>query len=158
MWPSGWGEARARGLRSVWARNGVELPAAHGRALPALEEECVAQAVHELLGDPGAGGERSTALFCDADWVASHAIRATRSMRLRVPEDVSIVGFDDASFATVLDPPLTTVRQPIRELSALAVALLVEQLSLGEPISRSYGLPCELVIRGTTAPAKSATE
>jgi len=151
MWPSGWGNDREKGFRSAWAQRGVEIPEAASVALPDTTEESVVGIVSALLQTSDARGERITALFCDADWVASHAIRAARSMGLAVPDDVSVVGFDDAAFATMMDPPLTTVRQPVRELAALAASLLVEQMRLGQPMTKTYTLPCELVTRGTTA-------
>jgi len=154
MWPNGWGSDRERGFRSAWAQRGVEIPEAASVALPDTTEESVVGAVRALLGTRHATNGRITALFCDADWVASHAIRAARSMGLGVPDDVSVMGFDDAAFATMMDPPLTTVRQPVRELAALAASLLVEQMRLGQPMTTTYRVPCELVARGTTAPVR----
>ncbi|HJN19017.1 MAG TPA: LacI family DNA-binding transcriptional regulator [Armatimonadota bacterium] len=163
MFRSEWGEARASGIRSVWERFGRSIPPARvqlltpgtGRSDGAQIEENVDGVVRALLAGDGNGAESVTAIFCDADWVASRALRSVRSLGLRVPEDVSVVGFDDAHFAPVLDPPLTTVRQPVREICALAIELLLEQLSVGEPIVRSYSLPCELVVRNTTGPVKN---
>jgi len=162
MCRSEWGDARASGIRSVWERFGRAVGRGHtrfvseqtGRFVSGEIAESVDSAVRALVTDPGNEDGPVTAIFCDADWVASRALRSVRSLGLRVPEDISVVGFDDAHFAAVLDPPLTTVRQPVREICALAIELLLEQLSVGEPITRSYSLPCELVVRDTTGPAK----
>jgi LacI family transcriptional regulator, repressor for deo operon, udp, cdd, tsx, nupC, and nupG len=95
---------------------------------------------------------RFTALFCSNDEMAIGAIRALKSARLRVPEDVSVVGFDDIRFAKYTDPPLTTVAQPKNELGREAMNLLMEILSGGDAPTRKRVLPTDLVVRGSTAP------
>jgi len=154
MSSDGWGTDRERGFRSVWSQRSLALPPDWCVSLPATDEASAVDAVQSLMARCRRDGAPLTAVFCDADWVAAHAIRTLRAEGFRVPEDVSVVGFDDAPFATMLDPQLTTVRQPIPELSALAAALVVEQMSLGAPLAKSYTLPCELVARGTTAPPR----
>jgi LacI family repressor for deo operon, udp, cdd, tsx, nupC, and nupG len=67
---------------------------------------------------------RPTAVFCANDEMAIGAMKAAREAGLRVPADLSFVGFDDISFAAFTDPPLTTIRQPRRELGRAAVAAL----------------------------------
>jgi len=148
-----WGQRRAEGMRSVWRGLGEDIPDACIQTLTDLTEEEIAAAVRALLAGRAPKSRRVTALFCDADWVAAQVIREVRQLGLGVPRDVSVVGFDDSHFATALDPALTTVRQPFPEMSALAVQLLLEQLSLGGQMRTSYTLPCELVVRGTTGRA-----
>lgn len=156
MSSDGWGADRERGFRSVWSQRGLSLSEHHCVSLASTDEASAVEAVRRVM--TASEGEEGpvTALFCDADWVAAHAIRTLQSDGYKVPGDVSVVGFDDAPFATMLSPQLTTVRQPIPELSALAAALVVEQMSLGAPMAKSYTLPCELVVRGTTAPPARA--
>ncbi|HQK92158.1 MAG TPA: LacI family DNA-binding transcriptional regulator [Armatimonadota bacterium] len=152
MSSDGWGADRERGFRSVWSQKGLSLADRCCVSLPSTTETSAVETVRRVLTASEDQDGPVTALFCDADWVAAHAIRTLQSDGYKVPDDISVVGFDDAPFATMLSPQLTTVRQPIPELSALAAALVVEQMSLGAPMAKSYTLPCELVVRGTTAP------
>jgi DNA-binding LacI/PurR family transcriptional regulator len=92
-----------------------------------------------------------TALFCYNDRLAGMAIKCLRRMGLRVPEDVSVVGFDDAPYAELLDPPLTTAQQPFDQLGALAAQLLEERLSAPPEPPTVLVLPCRLVVRASTA-------
>jgi len=73
---------------------------------------------------------------------------------VRLPEDVSVVGYDDLPVAAVVDPPLTTVHQPMQEVGAVAAGLLLDQLGGREAVPAStHLLPTELVLRGSvTAP------
>ncbi len=89
--------------------------------------------------------------------MALGVIRAARGRGLRVPEDVSVVGFDDSPLIPFTDPPLTTVRQPVRAMATAAVGALLEAVA-GTPVQRTeYVFQPELVVRGSTsqAPARS---
>jgi DNA-binding LacI/PurR family transcriptional regulator len=66
-----------------------------------------------------------------------------------------VVGFDDSTFMSVTDPPLTTMRQPIREMAAAAVSSLLAQLDGRLLVSEEITFDPELIVRGTTAPRKS---
>ncbi|MEO3784589.1 LacI family DNA-binding transcriptional regulator [Actinocorallia sp. B10E7] len=93
-----------------------------------------------------------TAVCCGSDIMAIGAIRAARQRGLRVPEDVSVVGFDDSPLVPYLDPPLTTIRQPVREMSMAAVGYLLEELG-GNRVPRGELLyRPELVVRRSTGP------
>lgn len=72
-----------------------------------------------------------TAIVCGNDWTALGAIGALQQMGLRVPDDVSLLGFDDFDTAQWLQPPLTTIRQPIREIGIKAAEILVRQIASG---------------------------
>jgi LacI family repressor for deo operon, udp, cdd, tsx, nupC, and nupG len=93
-----------------------------------------------------------TALFCFNDVMAIGAIAAARERGVRAPRDLSVIGFDDIRVAAYIDPPLTTVAQPMREIGEGTVRLLLEILRGDgiEPVSVT--LPHELVIRGSTGP------
>ncbi|MDT0322719.1 LacI family DNA-binding transcriptional regulator [Streptomyces millisiae] len=93
---------------------------------------------------------RPTALVCDDDLLAAGAYKAARRLGLRVPEDVSITGFDDLTLGIALEPELTTVRLPAEELGATGMRALLAALR-GEPCASAV-LPVELVPRGSTAP------
>jgi LacI family transcriptional regulator len=78
-------------------------------------------------------------------------LRAVREAGLRVPGDISVVGFDDIPLARHFDPPLTTIRLPARDLGAAAGRALVERLAGRAGMERTL-LPTELVVRDSTAP------
>ena len=105
----------------------------------------------ELLSGPAP----CSALFAINDMYALGAYAGVRDLGLRVPEDVSIVGFDDIPFAEISQPPLTTVRQPFREMMGTVVALLIDRLqgANDEPAEHVTVMP-ELVLRASTAPPR----
>jgi DNA-binding LacI/PurR family transcriptional regulator len=78
--------------------------------------------------------------------MADGALRTLREAGRRVPDDVAVIGFDDADFARYTDPPLTTVRQPIIEIGREMVRLLL-RLADGEPVEDALILPTHLVLR-----------
>lgn len=94
---------------------------------------------------------RPTALFVGNVRASIGAMAAARRLGLRIPEDISVVGFHDAPFAGYLDPPLTTVRLPLVEMGRQAVDHLLALLN-GEPVEDSMvGTPPELVVRASAA-------
>ncbi|GAA4929845.1 LacI family DNA-binding transcriptional regulator [Actinoplanes utahensis] len=95
-----------------------------------------------------------TGIVCASDVLALGAIRAARRLGRAVPGDVSVVGFDDSAFMTCTDPPLTTVRQPIETMGQAAVDLLVSQIDEGREFSDELLFEPELVVRGSTGPAR----
>lgn len=99
-------------------------------------------------------GVRPTAILAMSDAMAIGAMRAARELGLRIPDDLSVVGFDDIDLAAHVDPPLTTVHQPIRQKGADAVRLLlaeVEQREANRP--EHIRLETRLIVRGSTGPA-----
>jgi LacI family repressor for deo operon, udp, cdd, tsx, nupC, and nupG len=98
-----------------------------------------------------------TGIVCASDVLALGAIRAVRRLDRAVPEDVSVVGFDDSAFMTCTDPPLTTVRQPIETMGQAAVDLLVTQIEGAGVLGDELLFEPELVVRGSTGPARAAT-
>lgn len=94
---------------------------------------------------------RPTAVFAAADDAAIGFIRTVRDAGLRTPEDVSVVGFDDIDYASVIDPPLTTMRQPREDLGRLAAEDLLARMGRDAPLlpPRSARLRCELVERAS---------
>ena len=95
--------------------------------------------------------EAPTALFCANDEIAVGAMSALSDMGLRVPEDVSIIGFDDSSAASALRPALTTIRQPFQELASRAVEMLLAQIQGRETAEKRVLLPASLVVRDTVS-------
>jgi DNA-binding LacI/PurR family transcriptional regulator len=93
-----------------------------------------------------------TAVLVINDFSAMGALRAAKEKGLRVPEDISLVGFGDVPFSSVTDPPLTTVREPFQEMGLEAAAMLLKIVRGKKLSSRHPVLPVELVIRESTAP------
>ncbi|MFX4294414.1 LacI family DNA-binding transcriptional regulator [Streptomyces bohaiensis] len=93
-----------------------------------------------------------TGVVCGSDMMALGVIRAARQRGLRVPEDVSVVGYDDSDLFAFTDPPLTTLRQPVRAMAAAAVDSLVEEAGGNAAHHHEFVFQPELVVRGSTAP------
>lgn len=93
-------------------------------------------------------GKKPDAVFATSDPKAIGVIHALREAGLRVPEDISVMGFDNLDFAAMIDPPLTTVAQPFYEMGARACARLIELIEQDtESKARVDVFPAELVIR-----------
>lgn len=97
--------------------------------------------------------ERPTAVFCMNDEMAIGAMQTLKARGFRVPEDISVTGFDDIAYAKYADPSLTTMAQPAEELGKMATDMLLKLID-GEPLGQSECvLPTEFIIRKSTAPA-----
>jgi LacI family transcriptional regulator len=150
--PPGWAatEERRRGYRDALETAGVPFD-------PALELEAdfdfepgtqAASALLELERPP-------SAIFAFSDMIAIGAMRAARARGISIPDDVSIVGFDDSAYATIVNPALTTVRQPLAEMGGTGVDLLV-RLMRSESVDTPHLEPfTRLVVRETTAVPRS---
>ncbi|SDF99994.1 transcriptional regulator, LacI family [Cellulosimicrobium cellulans] len=119
--------------------------------------------LYTVEGGQAAGGELidsgHTAIVCGSDLMALGAIRAARSRGLRVPQDVSVLGYDDSPLIAFTDPPLTTVRQPVSAMAHAAVSALLTEIA-GERAPRTELLfQPELIVRDSTgaAPARAAS-
>ena len=131
--------------RAVAERAGVPLrPDQVAHSFYSLEG---AQASAMRLLDAGVTG-----IVCASDPMALGAIRAAKRAGLGVPQDVSVVGFDDSALMTFTDPPLTTIRQPIEPMCRTAIELLVSQVAGTGLTHRELLFEPELVVRGSTAP------
>lgn len=100
-------------------------------------------------------GGAPTAVFAGGDGIAEGVYDVCREAGVRIPEDLSVVGFDDTPAAAHLDPPLTSVRQPLARMGSLAAAALLDQLDAGPsggpaPMPQIV-LPAELIVRASTA-------
>jgi DNA-binding LacI/PurR family transcriptional regulator len=104
-----------------------------------------------------ATGRPFTALFAFNDLSAFGAVRALREAGLRVPDDVSVIGFDDIPSAAFQSPGLTTIRQPLHRMGALAAEVLLQRLDGTSPRGgEQVSVEPELVVRGSTAVASTA--
>jgi DNA-binding LacI/PurR family transcriptional regulator len=137
---------RLAGYRSAIDAAGIAFDSemvAQGDSSP----EGSAPGVYRLLARP----ERPTALFCYNDMSSLAALRVAGELGLTVPDKLSIIGFDDLFFAAYLQPPLTTIHQPRREMGREATELLLALLK-GEPVaSQRIAVKGELIVRGSTA-------
>jgi DNA-binding LacI/PurR family transcriptional regulator len=97
--------------------------------------------------------EPATAVFCYNDMTAIGALKGLGEHGLRVPEDISIVGFDDLPLASYMRPPLTTVRQPKHEMGRLAAQVLLKLID-GSDAEQSIQVAGELIVRQSTAQIK----
>jgi DNA-binding LacI/PurR family transcriptional regulator len=102
----------------------------------------------ELLRLP----DRPTAIFTGDDLQALGVYQAAREARLHIPEDLSVIGFDDLPVAQWVGPPLTTVRQPLMDMATAAAEMVVAMAGGAEPPQTRVELSTELVVRESTAP------
>jgi LacI family transcriptional regulator len=96
-----------------------------------------------------------TAVFASSDLEAFGVIRVAREMGISIPRDLSLVGFDDIPEASNVTPPLTTVRQPMRDMGLLAAEMLISAVEEGQPQTSTVELATQLIVRETTGPPSS---
>jgi DNA-binding LacI/PurR family transcriptional regulator len=130
--------------RRVLSEAGLD-PDDQPRAMTAIGIDDARDAAGPLLD------EQPTAVFCDDDIIAAGLYLALRERGLRIPGDVSVIGFDDMDFARVLEPPLTTVALDAEQLGASAFELLEHRMT-GRRTRRRIVLPAELLVRESTGP------
>ncbi|NUR00045.1 MAG: LacI family DNA-binding transcriptional regulator [Streptomyces sp.] len=145
-------QARMHGYRAAMEAEGARVPDAYVRPGEFTYETGLlgAAALLDLEEPP-------TAIFTGNDEIALGVIEAARARGLRVPEDLSVVGFDDTDIAQMASPPLTTVRQPLREMGGAALRTAL-RLANGDKVeSHHIELATELVVRASTAPPADET-
>jgi DNA-binding LacI/PurR family transcriptional regulator len=138
-------ERKLRAARLAAQRLGIEIA-----------DEDVVRSAYSLESGQAAGTRLLrrgvTGLVCASDPLALGVIRAARRAGLRVPEEVSVVGYDDSLFMSCTEPPLTTVRQPIEPMGRAAIDLLVGLIAGQEVPQDELLFEPELVVRGSTGP------
>jgi len=150
---------RFEGFRAALAEHGLDYePDLHLETTPFVRGGLVLSDLIALPAD-----RRPTAVFCYNDRIAMGAYRAARTAGLRVPDDLSIVGFDDQEFiASELDPPLTTVRLPHQEMGRLAIQLVLDEPGALDGAPGADGslikIPGELVRRDSVAKPRAAAQ
>jgi DNA-binding LacI/PurR family transcriptional regulator len=143
------GQERLAGFHEAILAAGVSLPEAYVRAGGFSFEESE-QAMRELLALP----QPPTAVVFASDKGALGGYVAAASAGLRIPDDVSIVGFDDTAPAATAIPPLTTVRQPVRAMVRAAFHAIMDGPPARPPGAGRLEFPAELVVRSSTAPPR----
>ncbi|MFB9759857.1 LacI family DNA-binding transcriptional regulator [Ectobacillus funiculus] len=138
--------ARVQGYRQALEEAGLE----YDENLVLLDNTTLdagKQATRKLLDLP----EPPTAIFASTEFLAIGAVKSARELGIHVPKDLSIVGFDDTILATVCDPPLTTIAQPIQEMGKKVVELLVEEIEGPKETKQRIVLSPKLVVRESTS-------
>jgi DNA-binding LacI/PurR family transcriptional regulator len=142
---------RVEAFEERMGAHGIEVPSGW---ISTGSAESARDRARELLS----GESRPTAIVAWNDGVAVSVVETAREMGLRVPEDLSVVGFDDDSRAAACRPPLTTVRHPVRQVCRTGTHLLVDLVE-GRPVASPPRWRPELVVRSTTAsPGEQASE
>ncbi|MED3959014.1 LacI family DNA-binding transcriptional regulator [Priestia aryabhattai] len=94
--------------------------------------------------------DRPTAIFTGSDEIAGGMMIEAKESGLSIPNDLAIIGFDDQPLAQMLDPKLTTIRQPINQMGIKAMEILIDMLNDSESTVETFELPIELVVRSST--------
>jgi LacI family transcriptional regulator len=146
-------QARMHGYRAALEDAGVAVPPGYVQHGDFSYDAGVAAGAMVLdLPEP------PTAIFAATDESAAGVIEAARIRGLRIPENLSVVGFDDTAVARLLSPPLTTIRQPLREMGRMALRAAL-RLADGEQLeSHHVELATSLVLRGSTGPPPACRE
>ncbi len=134
------------------AMSAADLPVADGWVVDGCLSIGGAQgATQRLLSHP----HPPTAIFAASDEMAFGCLHEIKAAGMRVPDDMSVVGFDDIRYAAVADPPLTTIRQPTEQIGARAMQLLFAEIDgKSDAGAVSEVLPFELIVRSSTAPPR----
>jgi DNA-binding LacI/PurR family transcriptional regulator len=135
---------RIEGYRRAHREQGLDLAPERVKTCPPE------RAVEELMRLPD--DLQPTALFCVTDLLAMKAIAHMERLGLRVPDDLSVVGYDGIREGAEYRPPLTTVRQPLKEIGQKCVEVLLSQIRGEVAPGQKIILPTEIVERGTLAP------
>ncbi|MGQ9629424.1 MAG: GntR family transcriptional regulator [bacterium] len=142
---------RVQGYESALANRGVPVD----RSLELIlvnwnDSEAVQVQVRDYLVE-----RRPTAVFAVSDTIAANVLKAAKGVGLRIPEGISVVGFDDRDFASLLDPPLTTVRQRRHEIGERAAEILIERIEGRLEETQQVFLPTELIVRSSCSECHS---
>lgn len=142
---------RVRGCRHAMEEAGLTLEDHQVRVSAFLVQDGKATA-GALLDE----ADPPTAIFACNDVLAIGAIQAARERGMRVPQDLSVVGFDNTILATIIDPPLTTIAQPISEIGRQVMDLISKEIGGESADKRRIVLMPELIVRGSTGMLETA--
>ena len=139
---------RESGFRTAMAEAGVGLDESLVR-VGGYRTESAEKPARELLSGPG----RPTAVFAANDLSAIATVTAARGLGLTVPGDLSVIGFDNVPESAMASPPLTTIKQPLQQMGAEALTLLIDLIA-GVERDTHVRLPTELVVRASCSPPR----
>lgn len=143
---------RLEGYQNALSEAGLSVQPGDLLLYPFYEEDRLEERVAAWLGRLAEESTLPTALFCCDYLMTLAALRVLRHLGRRVPEDVSVVGFDDPFSAAHLTPALTTVRQPVYQMGRRAAERLLDALRAGCPPHGNEILPTQLIVRESTRP------
>lgn len=143
-------QERLRGYRAALTQNKIRFDA----SLVKASEFNATESAEAMRAWINSGATLPTALFCASDNIALGALSACKSAKLAVPSDLSIIGFDDVFSAATAMPPLTTVRQPLREMGRMGAQVLLGLLK-GKEVNRRAELQTALILRDTCKPMRA---
>ena len=141
------GQERRRGYEDALRKGGLD-PDRQLTLAGHFTEQFGMSALPRLLAAP----EPPTAAFVASDYIALGMLSAAETHGVRVPADLSVVGFDDIRFSQYVRPRLTTIRSPLDRLAQTGVELLFERLAGGSSEARTEILPVELIVRESAGP------
>jgi len=143
------GARRMAGLTTYWEEQGAQISADRVLRIDVVtaSEADLRELIVEFLTKDQATSSPATAMFCYNDWVAGKVLKVLRSHGISVPEQMSVVGFDDSIYAELFDPPLTTVHTSFDTLGSLAAELVLEQAEDLNATPRVVVAPCRLIGR-----------
>lgn len=141
---------RFRAYADVLRQHGID-PGAQFHGIGSFTEEYGATALAQIL----ASERRPTAVFVASDVIAVGMVVAARSMGVKIPDDLSVVGYDDIPAARYLSPPLTTVHSPLPETARAAVDLMVAMIKAPASPPQHVTVPVGMVIRESAGPVAS---
>jgi LacI family transcriptional regulator len=131
-------DARVAGVREALARHRLEADPRWLR----IGEPADVKFVRALTA-----GRQADAFVCANDYTAAQLLRSLERIGVKVPRDVCVVGFDDARYATLVSPPLTTIHQPCRDIAIIALRLMLERIAEPTLPARGVALTPRLVVR-----------
>lgn len=140
---------RVAGIATALRAAGIADPLAFVRL--GVDTDGIRRVVTDLI----TGESNVTAIIASDSVIAIQAFRAIRDLGLRIPDDISLVAFDNAPWTSVTDPGITVISQPERELGAMAARLLIARIEGESGPAVVHTLPQELIERGSVGPARS---
>ena len=144
---------RLRGYLAAMGAAGIEPPKSH------IQQGMFSFASGFECGERLLSSKRApTAIFASNDYMAAGIVNVAHRIGLAIPDELSVVGFDDAPVAEQIWPALTTVRQPVRKLGELATRRLIDLIDKSEQRTDEAALECEIVVRESTGPAPSVAD
>lgn len=142
---------REQGFLDALEAHGVSLDHPDHMVQTSATLENGRKVAHRMLGEEA--GQRPTAIFACNDLLAIGVLQEAREAGLNVPEDLSVIGFDNTMLADICHPSLSSIAQPLRDMTEQAMQLLNESIDDPEATKRKISLPPELVIRNSTSKA-----
>jgi LacI family transcriptional regulator len=145
-------QQRIAGVQDTLACHGIAIRPQHFARVDSRHIASGRDGMRSILAD---GGSPPTALICTNDYIATGAMIEAKQLHLTLPDDLSIVGFDDTDMSAHLDPPLTTIRVPSRRMGEEIARYIIGLLEHGSA-ECPPPLEAELIVRRSTAPPAGA--